>query len=45
MEEFYTAYRTSGRAADALRTAQLRARSKSGPTVWASFVVRSNGLP
>ena len=45
MEEFYTAYRASGHAADALRTAQLRARSKSGPTVWASFVVRSNGLP
>jgi CHAT domain-containing protein len=45
MEEFYTAYRASGHAADALRTAQLRARNKSGPTVWASFVVRSNGLP
>ena len=45
MEEFYAAYRASGRAADALRTAQLRTRSKAGPTVWSSFVVRSNGLP
>jgi len=45
MEEFYAAYRASGRAADALRTAQLRTRSKTGPTVWSSFVVRSNGLP
>ena len=45
MEEFYTAYRASGRAADALRTAQLRTRSKAGPSVWSSFVVRSNGLP
>ncbi len=45
MEEFYTAYRASGRAADALRTAQLRTRSKSGPTVWSSFVLRSSGLP
>ena len=45
MEEFYTAYRASGHAADALRTAQLRTRSKTGPTVWSSFVVRSNGLP
>jgi len=45
MEEFYTAYRASGHAAEALRTAQLRTRSKTGPTVWSSFVVRSNGLP
>jgi CHAT domain-containing protein/tetratricopeptide (TPR) repeat protein len=45
MEEFYAAYRASGRAADALRTAQLRTRSKAGPTVWSSFVVRSNGMP
>jgi len=45
MEEFYSAYRASGHAADALRTAQLRTRSKTGPTVWSSFVVRSNGLP
>jgi CHAT domain-containing protein len=45
MEEFYTAYRASGRASDALRIAQLRTRNKSGPTVWSSFVVRSNGMP
>jgi len=45
MEEFYTAYRASGHAAEALRTAQLRTRNKTGPTVWSSFVVRSNGLP
>jgi CHAT domain-containing protein len=45
MEEFYTAYRVSGHAADALRTAQLRTRNKAGPTVWSSFVVRSNGMP
>ena len=45
MDEFYTAYRASARAADALRTAQLRTRNKAGPTVWSSFVVRSNGMP
>jgi hypothetical protein len=28
-----------------LRTAQLRTRNKAGPTVWSSFVVRSNGMP
>lgn len=45
MEEFYTAYRQSGRAADALRTAQLRARGSATAAVWSSFVVRSNELP
>ena len=45
MERFYAAYRVSGRAADALRAAQMRARADRGPTVWSSFVVRSNGLP
>ena len=45
MEEFYTAYRLSGRAADALRIAQLRGRSAGGTGVWSSFVVRSNELP
>lgn len=45
MEEFYTAYRVSGRAADALRTAQLRARAGNSAGVWSSFVVRSNELP
>jgi CHAT domain-containing protein len=45
MEEFYSAYRASGRAADALRTAQLRTRNDGGSAVWSSFVVRSNELP
>jgi len=45
MEEFYAAYRTSGRAADALRIAQLRARGTVGSAVWSSFVVRANQLP
>jgi CHAT domain-containing protein/tetratricopeptide (TPR) repeat protein len=45
MEEFYSAYRASGRAADALRTAQLRTRNDGGAAVWSSFVVRSNELP
>jgi CHAT domain-containing protein len=44
MEEFYAAYRASGRAADALRTAQLRTRARADSTVWSSFVVRTNGL-
>lgn len=44
MEEFYTAYRSSGRAADALRTAQLRSRNGTAAAVWSSFVVRSNEL-
>ena len=45
MEEFYTAYRASGRASDALRTAQLRTRGTGGSAVWSSFVVRANELP
>jgi len=45
MEEFYAAYRTSGRASDALRTAQLRTRGAGGASVWSSFVVRANELP
>ncbi|HEU5137209.1 MAG TPA: CHAT domain-containing protein [Steroidobacteraceae bacterium] len=45
MEEFYAAYRTSGRASDALRIAQLRARGTVGSSVWSSFVVRANELP
>ena len=45
MEEFYTAYRATGRAADALRTAQLRTRAGANSSVWSSFVVRANGLP
>jgi len=45
MSEFYRAYRTSGRAADALRTAQLRSRASSASGVWSSFVVRANEFP
>ncbi len=45
MEEFYSAYRASGRAADALRTAQLRTRGGAASAVWSSFVVRANELP
>ena len=45
MEEFYAAYRASGRTADALRTAQLRTRGTRASPVWSSFVVRANGLP
>jgi tetratricopeptide (TPR) repeat protein len=45
MEEFYAAYRTTGRATEALRTAQLRTRGTAAAAVWASFVVRSNGMP
>ena len=45
MEEFYAAYRMSGRTADALRTAQLRTRGTRASPVWSSFVVRANGLP
>ncbi len=45
MEEFYSAYKVSGRAADALRVAQLRSRGSAAATVWSSFVVRSNQLP
>ena len=44
MEEFYAAYRATGRAADALRTAQLRTRGTAAAAVWSSFVVRTNGL-
>jgi CHAT domain-containing protein/tetratricopeptide (TPR) repeat protein len=44
MEEFYAAYRVSGRAADALRVAQLRTRGTAASSVWSSFVVRSNEL-
>lgn len=45
MEEFYAAYRASGRPADALRTAQLRTRGTRASPVWSSFVVRANELP
>jgi CHAT domain-containing protein len=45
MEEFYAAYRASGRASEALRTAQLRTRGAGGSGVWSSFVIRANDLP
>jgi CHAT domain-containing protein len=45
MEEFYSAYKVSGRAADALRVAQLRTRGGAASNVWSSFFVRSNELP
>jgi CHAT domain-containing protein len=46
MNEFYRAYRATGRAAEALRTAQLRTRGNpSAAFVWSSFVVRTNGFP
>ncbi|HEU5137210.1 MAG TPA: CHAT domain-containing tetratricopeptide repeat protein [Steroidobacteraceae bacterium] len=45
MREFYDAYRKSGRAADALRIAQLRTRGSAATTVWSSFVVRANEFP
>ena len=45
MNEFYLAYRESGRAADALRTAQLRTRGTTASAVWSSFVVRANEFP
>jgi CHAT domain-containing protein len=45
MNEFYLAYRASGRAADALRVAQLRTRGSAASAVWSSFVVRANEFP
>jgi len=45
MDEFYRAYRQTGRTADALRGAQLRTRATTKAAVWASFVVRASGFP
>ena len=45
MSEFYRAYKISGSAAEALRTAQLRVRASASPQVWSSFVVRANQFP
>jgi CHAT domain-containing protein/tetratricopeptide (TPR) repeat protein len=45
MSEFYRAYKSSGRAADALRSAQLRVRASAASAVWSSFVVRANEFP
>jgi CHAT domain-containing protein/tetratricopeptide (TPR) repeat protein len=44
MDEFYRAYRISGRAAEALRDAQLRTRDMAS-SAWSSFVVRANEFP
>jgi hypothetical protein len=45
MNEFYLAYRDSGKTAESLRTAQLRTRDSAKAAVWSSFVVRANGFP
>jgi CHAT domain-containing protein len=45
MTEFYRAYRATGRAADALRTAQMLTRGSATAAVWSSFVVRANEFP
>jgi CHAT domain-containing protein len=45
MNEFYRAYRATGRAADALRAAQMRTRGDAATAVWSSFVVRANEFP
>jgi hypothetical protein len=45
MEQFYAAYRHSGRAAEALQIAQLRTRNDPTNGVWSAFVVRANELP
>jgi tetratricopeptide (TPR) repeat protein len=45
MEQFYAAYRGTGNAADALRTAQLRTRAAGDSPLWSSFVVRASGFP
>jgi len=45
MNEFYLAYRASGRATEALRVAQLRTRGSAASAVWSSFVVRANEFP
>jgi CHAT domain-containing protein len=46
MNEFYRAYRVSGSAAEALRSAQQRSRAiPAAAAAWSSFVVRANGFP
>jgi CHAT domain-containing protein len=45
MEEFYAAYRSTGRTPDALRSAELRTRGTAAAAGWARFVVRANALP
>ena len=45
MSEFYRAYKASGNAAQALRTAQLHIRAGASSQVWSSFIVRANQFP
>ncbi len=45
MNEFYRAFRATGSASEALRSAQLRTRGSTSVPVWSSFVVRANGFP
>ena len=45
MSAFYQEYRKSGRAAEALRNAQLQTRAAVPAAVWSSFVVRANEYP
>jgi CHAT domain-containing protein len=45
MNEFYRAFRETGSAPEALRSAQLRTRGSTNVPVWSSFVVRANGFP
>jgi hypothetical protein len=45
MNEFYRAYRATDRAAESLRSAQLRTRGAAASPAWSSFVVRANGFP
>jgi|KBSSwiStaDraftv2_1062776.scaffolds.fasta_scaffold36848_2 CHAT domain-containing protein/tetratricopeptide (TPR) repeat protein len=45
MEQFYAAYRLTGRVPEALRIAQLRTRDTDGAMVWSSFVVRASAFP
>jgi CHAT domain-containing protein len=45
MQAFYRAYRLSGRASEALRTAQLQSRDTIARSTWASFIVRTREFP
>jgi CHAT domain-containing protein len=45
MSAFYQQYQKSGRAAEALRNAQLQTRATVSAAVWSSFVVRANEYP
>jgi transcriptional regulator of nitric oxide reductase len=45
MQDFYAAYRATGRDPDALRIAQLKARGTPTAAVAASFVIRATRMP